>query len=222
MKTEPTKAREFCELLYAGLVKALCDTDAVRGRVADIAWHACRFPETRFCKGCVLPVVDRAATAFLSGRFGLRAEEIRNALRCEGAKSLPEIYEPGPGQSGFGLVHAYGENYQRTAKNGRVSDKPRGERPSPDFGIVHRARSKFSMLGETKYSERDTKIEPLLREVVRDLRYYLALPPEPEKNWDYDFGFGVAYAACGAGPRAAFLMTEYWDDGRFVVACFHA
>ena len=77
------------------------------------------------------------------------------------------------------------------------------------------------MLGETKFKGDASNISPLIREVKRDLKYYVGLPSEPEKKWDYDFGFGIAYAGGGAGPRKSYLLTDDWNEHRFVIACFH-
>src|SRR5206468_1595428 len=97
-----------------------------------------------------------------------------------------------------------------------------GYQPCPDFGIVHKDQEKFTLIGETKFSRTGTSIPPLLAEICRDLRYYVGLPPEPDKNWDYDFGFGIAYAAGGVGPRKSYLFADEWEKSRFVIACFYA
>lgn len=222
MRTDPAKAMEFCALFYAALRDSLCDTAVVLQRVADIESHAPGHAETRFCKGCVLPIVDSVATRYLQCEMGLTPEQIRGALRCEGISTLAQIYTPAVGQSGFSTF-TWGTNYQRISKTGKVYPPgTRGYQPCPDFGIVHKKQEKFTLIGETKFSLTGTSVTPLLAEICRDLRYYVGLPSEPDKSWDYDFGFGIAYAAGGAGPRKSYLFADEWDKSRFVVGCFHA
>jgi hypothetical protein len=222
MKTDLRKARQFCELLFTWLCHDLADTNLVLQRIKAIAAHAPGHAETRFCKGCVLPIVDRVANQYLNSTFSLTREQIRNSLRCEGISNLKTIYIPGEDQSGYSTF-TWGENYQRVSKTGKIypSDS-RGYQPCPDFGIVHKGNAEFCLVGETKFSVTATKVEPLLNEVRRDLRYYVGLPAEPTKDWDYDVGFGIAYAAGGAGPRQSYLFDADWQSDRFVVACFHA
>jgi hypothetical protein len=221
MNTDLNTAQRFCGLLFDALEAALGDTKAVLQRVTDTVGHAPSFAESRFCKGCVLPVVDRAATMFLRTEFALRPEEIHDALRCEGRSTLSSIYEPGPDQSGFGGA-TWGQNFQPVTKKGKPAPSPRGYQPGPDFGIVCGSSANFAMLGETKFDPRRSKSGPLLREIVHDLKYYVSLPCEPEKGWDYDFGFGIVYAAGGEGLRLPTLVTDHWSEHRFMVACFQA
>jgi len=221
MSTNPVKAREFCDLLYASLRDGLSDATAVLERVAAIESHAPGHAETRFCKGSVLPIVDSVATRFLRSGLGLTPEQIRASLRCEGFSTLHQLYTPAASQSGFSTF-TWGTNYQRISKTGKpYPAESRGYQPCPDFGIVHKQPEKFTLIGETKFSRTAASITPLLAEICRDLRYYVGLPPEPDKSWDYDFGFGIAYAAGGVGFRKSFLFDE-WEKSRFVVACFHA
>ncbi|HVF70023.1 MAG TPA: hypothetical protein VM940_00260 [Chthoniobacterales bacterium] len=220
MTTDLDNAGEFCQLLYCALRDSLSDTAAVLQRVADIESHAPRHTETRFCKDCVLPVVDSVATHYLQSKLGLTLGQIRSALRCEGVSTLAQVYTPAVGQSGFSTF-TWGTNYQRVSKTGKAyPPDSRGYQPCPDFGIVHREKEKFALVGETKFSRGATSSGPLLADICRDLRYYVGLPSQPGKSWDYDFGFGIAYAAGGDGPRQCRLFVDEWEKHRFVVACF--
>jgi hypothetical protein len=193
-------ARTFCDELFTLLRERLSNPNTVIERISEIREHARAFPETLFCKGCVLPLVDTAATRFLFESLALDPTRIRGALRCEGFSTLPSIYQPQAGQSGFS-TYTWGTNYQLVDKTG----KPRsGYRPCPDFGIAHVEAPKFALLGEVKFALDAPRIETAT--VMRDLRYYLSLPQEPERNWHYDFGFGLIYAAGGdRRPRTAEL-----------------
>jgi hypothetical protein len=217
--TSPEIALAFSELLFEELKVALFDPGPVRLRMKEIEDHARGFPESLFTKGCVLPIVDRVATSFLSKEMGLTGEQIHAALRCEGFSTLGKIYRPGPEQSGFSS-YPWGTNYQRVSKAG-VAYPPehRGYQPCPDFGIVHEG---FRMLGEVKFSKAATKLEGLLKSVRNDLLFYMGLPVEPEKGWHYDFGFGIAYTGGGTGAGRAELIKDHWDSHRFVIAVFMA
>lgn len=222
MRTSAEQALSFCEDLYAQICLQLSEPSTVRARLEAIGDHAPGFPETLFCKGCVLPIVDFVATRFLSAELSLPSLQIRSALRCEGFASLPNIYLPSAQQSGFSAP-PWGSNYQQVSKSG-LKAKPgqAGIRPCPDFGIVHTGPPKFTLLGETKFARKATRLTLLLTEITRDLRYYMGLPSEPTKGWDYDFGFGIAYAGGGTTTRQSRFITDHWVDQRFVVAAFHA
>jgi hypothetical protein len=219
-KTNLVLAEKFYTSLFKALHESLSDTLAVLDIVSRTRAHAPAFPESRFCKGCVLPVVDTVATNFFTNECDLNTRQIRQALRCEGVTTLNDIYNPSIGQSGFGGA-TWGKNFQPYDKRGKPAKAARGYQPGPDFGIVHQGATKFSMLGETKFKPDSSRVGPLHEEVRRDLKYYVGLPCEPEKEWDYDFGFGIAYAGGGAGFRKSYLATDDWLAHRFVVACFH-
>jgi hypothetical protein len=216
VKTDERVAFTFCECLFAELSERFADSNALQQRLTEISSHS-KHPETLFCKGCVLPIVDSVATRFLSSSLLLGPEQIRAALRCEGISNLQKVYQPGPGQSGFS-TYTWGTNYQTTSKSGRAVRS----RPCPDFGVVQPDNPKFALLGETKFSRRVASATSLVLSVESDLRYYMSLPSEPEKGWHYDYGFGIAYAAGGAGPRKSTLYTQHWAEYRFVVASFSA
>lgn len=94
VNTSAATAIRFCDKLYAALVPALRDTAAVLSRVEEVRAHATGYPETRFCKAVVLPIVDAVTTAFLHEEFGLSRTETHQALRCEGAATLRQLYIP--------------------------------------------------------------------------------------------------------------------------------
>lgn len=217
--TDPKLAWEFCAALFEELRARLSDPAVIHSRMAQIESHAPTFPEVLFCKGCVLPIVDAVATRFLRTQLSLSPADIHSSLRCEGYSSLPKIYSPRADQSGFSGF-TWGTNYQRTDKKGTTyPEKHPGSRPCPDFSIIHRGERRFTLLGETKFKRALPKIST--GSLERELRYYLTLPTEADKEWDYDCGFGIAYAAGGFAPRRAALITEHWATDRFVIAHFY-
>src|SRR5690348_16824090 len=74
VETDLIKARQFCELLYTWLCHELSDASSVLQKVREIESHAPGHAETRFCKGCVLPIIDKIATQYLSATFALNRE----------------------------------------------------------------------------------------------------------------------------------------------------
>ena len=194
----------------------LSDPASVRKRVEETRDHAPGFAETRFCKGCVLPIVDTVATHFLSAAYGAAPEQVHLALCCEGQSTLKGIYQPGLGQSGFSGT-PWGTNYQRVSKSGKqYPPEARGYQPCPDFGIVH-SNPKFTILGETKYAERK---RVNLAGLVKELQYYMRVAREPDKGWDYDYGIGIAYSAAEDTPRRVELISDHWATDGFMVASF--
>lgn len=215
MTDEPT-AHRFIEQLFEALSAGLSDPVAIRRKVEETRTHAPKYPESRFCKGCVLPIVDKVATRFLYDVYGTPPEQVHLALRCEGQSTLKGIYEPGEGQSGFSGT-TWGTNFQRVSKSGKqYPPEARGYQPCPDFGIVH-LNPKFTILGETKYTE-SKKLSMV--GLVKEMQYYMRVAREPEKGWDYDFGIGIAYSAAGDTPRRAELICDHWATDGFMVACF--
>jgi hypothetical protein len=62
------------------------------------------FPESCFCKGCVLPVVDSVSTDYLTARWGATRFEVHHALRCEGFDT--PLYDCSDTQVGFSSATA--------------------------------------------------------------------------------------------------------------------
>jgi hypothetical protein len=219
VRTDSDLAFRFCEALFEALRTQLSDPLAVLARMSELQREPRNFREEDFCKGCVLPIVDAVATDFLGRELSLTRVQVHKALRCEGVTTLKNVYTPGPNQSGFSAV-SWGTNFQRVNKQGRTAPAGhRGFQACPDFGIVHVGERKFSVVGETKIDTKSRSIS--LATLEREIRYYVSLPSEPEKNWDYDFGFGLAYAAGGTNRRRAELITSSWQCDRFVIAHFH-
>lgn len=215
---------EFSLLLITQLAdalgQALSDPVSVRQKVQEIESHAPSFPEVRFCKGCVLPILDSVTTKMLRAEHDLPREQIRSCLLCEGQSTLPNIYSPGEDQSGFGGI-TWGENWQRISKSGQVApdDKP-GYRPCPDFGILSATEPGLALLGEVKYAAQQSGSG--LTKLIDELRYYMAIPMEPEKSWHYNYGVGIFYAAAGDQPRRTRLITDHWRSERFALIAIHA
>ena len=217
VKTDEATAQLFLNTFVSAIELALKDPRTVRAVLECHREHAPGFPETLFCKGCLIPVLDTVATAFLGREFGSSQAEVNAALRCEGFSTLPKIYTPSTGQSGYSTF-TWGTNYQPVSKSGKPArDGSPGYLPCPDFGVVHET-PKFAILGETKFSASKTWLNP--KNVAEDLKYYLALPSDPARGWHYDFGVGIVYAGGGEGMRKCQLITEYWSSHRFIVACF--
>lgn len=201
--------------LADALAEDLRDPGQTRARVQEIEKHAPKFPEVRFCKSCVLPTVDTIATSLLHSELGLSGDEIRQSLLCEGQSTLPEIYSPKESQSGFGGV-TWGDNWQRVSKSGQVAPADKlGYRPCPDFGIVSPDQSALALLGEVKYVGNQGTAS--LAGIIKELRYYMGLPVEPDKKWRYRYGVGILYAAAGDSPRRLRLITDYWRSDRFAL-----
>lgn len=86
--------------------------------------------------------------------------------------------------------------------------------------MANTQKGSLCVLGEVKLSIHDVAGQRALREVQRDLSYYLSLPADPARGWDYDFGFGVCYVAGGDRPRAATYITDQFDQRRFSIVAF--
>lgn len=199
------------------LAQQLADADAVHARVHATRAHAPTFPEVRFCKGCVLPIVDRATTRFFASQLGLPSSAARAALRCEGASTLETIYTPGEGQSGFSGI-TWGTNYQATTKAGR----PGNYRPCPDFGIIHGGPPPLLVLGEVKYARNNTKRDALLRSIRHDMTYYMGLPRQPKLGWPYEYGIGIAFGVAPGSMPVVEVLWNDWAERRFVLLLLHS
>ena len=215
---------EFSMLLITQLAdalgNALADPVKVRQKVQDIESHAPSFPEVRFCKGCVLPILDSVATKLLRAEHDLPQEQIRSSLLCEGYTTLPNIYSPDQDQSGFGGF-TWGENRQLISKSGQAApDGKPGSLPCPDFGILSSDHPGLALLGEVKYASQQSGGG--LTKLINELRYYMAIPIEPDKRWHYNYGVGIFFAAAGYQLRRTRLITDYWRSDRFALIAIHA
>jgi len=209
-------AEEYISKLYRALATALKDSEAVRSSVAKSEAHAPAFEEVRFCKGCVLPVVDRVTTDFFAGRLALPKGAAHAALRCEGASTLSDIYTPREGQSGFSNI-TWGINYQASDKSGRAGSY----RPCPDFGVVHLGSPSLNILGEVKYAPKAPRRDVLLTSIRKDMIYYMGLQRAPELNWHYEFGIGIAYGAASGTVPVVEVLADDWDSKNFFIMLFH-
>lgn len=209
-------AEEYISKLSRALAASLRDTAAVHFHVAASESHAPGFEETRFCKGSVLPVVDRVTTEFFTSHLGLPRGAANAALRCEGASTLADIYTPGEQQSGFSGI-TWGSNYQRSDKSGRAGRY----RPCPDFGVVHLGPPSLNILGEVKFAPKAPRRDVLLASIRKDMLYYMGLQRAPELSWHYEFGIGIAYGAASGSVPIVEILSDDWDTKNFFVILFH-
>jgi hypothetical protein len=209
-------AEEYLRKLTRALAASLRDPGSVHALVAQCEAHAPRFPETRFCKGCVLPIVDRVTNEFFESHLGLSRSAAHAALRCEGASTLPNIYTPGAGQTGYSGI-TWGTNYQDCDKSGRAGTY----RPCPNFGIVHAGELSLNILGEVKYAPRAPRRDILFSSIHKDMRYYMDLERAPHLGWPYEFGIGIAYGAAPGTVPDVEILADDWDAKNFVIMLFH-
>jgi hypothetical protein len=213
--TNVTDALEFAEEVAAELRLKLSNVRFVRERVMALESLAKAFPETRFCKGCVLPIVDELANRYLASRYGAQQFEVFQSLRCEGYHNLCAYYPIGGGKSGF-ASYARGNTYRSDCKQGTN----RASRPSPDFCIRLATPAPFRLVGETKFSLKLISTAKLAANLLHDLRYYLAIDSEPNSDWGHDFGMGVGYCAAEDGEREARVVRDHWDSDRILLVLF--
>lgn len=215
--TDLSHAYEFAVLLHDLLATAIADVERVRGVVDRLSPLAPTFPETRFCKGCVLPVVDRAANVFLRDRYGASANGVYRALRCEGFANLREYYTRDDGQTHFSSF-----TQVRTDQTGSKAGAGKTSRPSPDFCIRYANPSHaFRMVGEVKYAPKTGTRGGMVEQIRHELSYYLSIKSDEKTDWGHDFGYGLAYAAGGDGRvRRASLITDFWASDHILISCF--
>jgi hypothetical protein len=213
--TDLVLAYDFCTELHSRLVAALSDVGRVRQKVAQLKSHA-SFQETRFCKGCFLPVLDEFANEFFSDRYGASATDVRAALRCEGYRTLKSCYEM-TGRLTYFSGTPITKARQPVGKNGQVP----GGQACPDFCIrLAGSVSPFRMMGEAKYSATGAKECDALKDLHRHVKYYLAIKSDPLTDWGHDFGYGIGYAAGGGGTRESKLIEDHWDSDRILISAF--
>ena len=209
-------AEDYLWTLCRTLSRELKDSAAVMSTVERLEDHAKGFPEVRFCKGCVLPVLDRVTTEFFNTRLSLSSKEAHAALRCEGASTLPSIYAPGDGQSGFSGV-TWGTNHQSSGKGGGK----RKSLPCPDFGVVHLGTPSLTILGETKYVTRAVSRDRLLAMITKDMDDYMAVERDAELGWHYEFGIGIAFRPSADRLLNVEVLTQQWAKKRYFIMLFH-
>lgn len=216
--TELEVALEYCEGLYQALVKSLC----ISNHVNSITEHlksislSPTFPEVRFCKGCVLPVVDEFTTQFLISKFSASKSDIRNALLCEGFQTIEQYYPKTDRMSG----------YSRSPWNrDKILDSKSGSAiksgANPDFCVRYIHKNKLRVVGEVKYLPKRKSSDAGIQQILSELRHYMAIPSSSHSDWGHDFGFGIMY--CGNTPSASKveLVRDAWKTERIVIAYFH-
>ncbi len=210
-----TIALDFGKRLYERLRTELLDVNRVRGVVQRLEPLAKKYPESRFCKGCVLPVVSEVAYQLLTERYGATYSEVFRALRCEGYKNLVEFYPSTKTRPAF-CGSPWNKDKQPFSKSGDRT----GSGANPDFCIWYSQRGFLRVVGEVKYKPATCRCATAVDQLVAELRYYLAIKSCSHSEWAHDFGFGVMYFAGGDQPRKAELLLEHWDSEHIVVACF--
>ena len=206
---------DFARRLFDQLHADLTNVTAVNATVERLMPLARTFPEVRFCKGCVVPVVSEVANDFLAKQFGASSSEVFAALRCEGFKNLAEFYEITETRTGFSGT-AWNRDRQPLSKCGGLTDSG----ANPDFCIWYTKRGRLRMAGETKYKSSLRNSLASVQSVLADLRYYLSIESCSHSDWGHDFGFGVAYCAGGNEPRKAELISDYWKSDKVLIAYF--
>lgn len=166
MDTQSSHALQFCRELHHELSADLRDPIQIRNRVESLR-NVNSFAESCFCKACVLPVVDKLATRFLSTQFGVSRADVHKALRCEGFNT--PMYACTDAHAGFSS-HSRSNSYHPGDKSGRRQSSRR----SPDFCI--RSPDRLRLVGELKYVPRVSAA--VTAQVVHELRDYLSIANE--------------------------------------------
>jgi hypothetical protein len=184
---------DFTKRLYDRLRPELTNVTAIK---TTVEWLARTFPEVRFCKACVLPIVNEVANLFLAERFDASRQDVFRALRCEGFKNLSQFYEISDTRT-----RSCGSPANRDKQTLSKSRGQTNSGASPDFCIWYSStHGQLRMVGEAKYPASQRSSQPAVRDVLADLRYYLAIKSCSHSAWAHDFGFGVVYCAGGDQP----------------------
>lgn len=219
MSTDKLDGLEYSKTLFSALENRLSDIAYVQGTDASLKAKALAptFPEVRFCKGCVLPIVDETTSAFLSSKFGASRENIRLALRCEGFQTLPQYYEFNDRMSGYS-----GSPWNRDKSLPSKSGDQRHTGANPDFCVRFSGVGALQVVGEVKYLPNELTSAASVQQVKRELLHYLSIRSSSHSDWAHDTGFGIMYCAKGASNRIAELILDYWDSDKIAIAYFHA
>ena len=210
---------EYCETLFADLASKLTDIAYVQGVDASLKAKAIAptFPEVRFCKGCVLPIVDETTTTFLSSRAGASRADIRASLRCEGYQTLSQYYEFNDRMSGY-----IGSPWNRDKTLPSKSGDSQHTGANPDFTVRFNGANPLRVVGEVKYLPRRLTSAAAVQQVKRELLHYLSIKTSSHSDWAHDIGFGIMYCAKGDSDRKAELIMDYWHSDKIAIAYFHA
>jgi hypothetical protein len=218
--TNLDQAYEYCRGLHRRLDAALDSVERVRETVATLEPLAKKFPETRFCKALVLPVIDQWTNEYLQDRFGASAAAVCAALRCEGYRDLIKYYQKSGRQTYYSDTPKTRAN-QPIGKNGK---RPGGQ-ACPDWAIRFASpQGSLRVVGEAKFASGTRSKELLQADLRHDLIYYLNIESDiesdSETDWGHDFGYGVAYSAGGHGPRNGTLVEDNWPHDRILMSVF--
>jgi hypothetical protein len=210
---------EYCENLFSVLAAKLKDISYVQGVDASLKARAIAptFPEVRFCKGCVLPIVDAATTEFLSLKADASRRDIRAALRCEGFQTLAQYYEMNSSMSGY-----IGSPWNRDKILPSKSGGTQYSGVNPDFCVRFNGVKSLRVVGEIKYLPNRFTSAAAVGQVRRELLHYLSIQASSHSDWGHDFGFGIMYCAKGDSERNAQLIMDYWSSEKIAIAYFYA
>lgn len=219
MSTEKLDGLEYCETLFSTLATKLADIAYVQGVDASLKARAIAptFPEVRFCKGCVLPIVDETTTTFLSSKIGASRKEIRASLRCEGFQTLSQYYEFSNRMSGY-----IGSPWNRDKTLPSKSGDSQHTGANPDFCVRFNGTKSLRVVGEVKYLPNRLTSAAAVQQVKRELLHYLSVQTSSHSDWAHDIGFGIMYCAKGDSDRKIELIMDYWHYDKIAIAYFHA
>ncbi len=215
--TDLAHALAYGERLFSALREGLTDVAHVKALVERLGPHAPAFPEVRFCKGGVLPIVDEVTNRFLVEEFKADRHAAFRSLRCEGFANLSECYQLGGDRTGFS-----GSPWNRTKQPLSKCGTRAGSTANPDFCVRHNGDPSLRLVGEVKYSAKTRQSASIIAGVVAELRYYMAILSDPDygTDWGHDFGFGVIYCAGGDAPRRSRLILDNWESDGIMIASF--
>lgn len=210
--------KAYCHGLFVALREALSDTDHVLATCERLRLkgHAPTFPEVRFCKGLVLPVVDEFTTTFLHEHVGASTKDVHAALRCEGYQTLDRYRVFTPSMSGFS-----GSPWTRDRTLASKSGSGKMSGANPDFCVRYNGSRPLRAVGEVKFLPTRGTSAAGLEQVFGELRHYLTIKSSSHSDWGHDFGFGIIYCGNGTGRRHA-MLEDRWSEERSLVAYFHS
>jgi hypothetical protein len=219
MSTDKKVGLQYCETLFAALKGKLSDISYVQGIDSSLKAMglAPTFPEVRFCKGCVLPIVDEATNTFLSNRFEASKDDIRSALRCEGFQTLPQYYKSNDRMSGY---IGSPRNRDRTVPSKSGDHQHTGA--NPDFCVRFSGAGSLHVVGEVKYLPNRLTSAASVQQVKRELLHYLSIKSSSHSDWFHDTGSGIMYCGKGDTDRMVGLILDYWESDQIAIAYFHA
>ena len=219
MSSEKLDGLEYCETLFAALAEKLTDVAYVQDVDESLKARgiAPTFPETRFCKGCVLPIVDVITTAYLRSKAEASQDAIRASLRCEGFQTLSQYYEFNNSMSGY-----IGSPWNRDKTLPSKSGDSQHTGANPDFCVRFNGAKSLRVVGEVKYLPNRLTSAAGVQQTHRELLHYLSIQTSSHSDWAHDFGFGIMYCAKGDSARGAELVMDYWQSDKIAIAYFHA